>query len=110
MAEREQEPDVRQVIEALGVGAILTYKTDGMDDSEVRWVTPRELQDAARRLRDAVEGGQWEIFRVIEVYARHTSGVGSASDEFVRDLEDVEALARWAEGQGAPRMTLEVGW
>ena len=30
--------------------------------------------------------------------------------EFVQDLDDIEALANWAEEEGATRMTLEVTW
>jgi hypothetical protein len=32
------------------------------------------------------------------------------SAEFVQDLDDIEALAKWAEEEGAARMTLEANW
>jgi hypothetical protein len=34
----------------------------------------------------------------------------AATKEFIRDLGDIEAIADWAEEEGAERMTLEVNW
>lgn len=110
MAERESEPQTLEAIKALGAAAILTHTTDGMEESEVRWVTPRELREAAAKLREAVQVGQLETKVIIETYARNANGVDLAEKEFIRDLEDIEAITRWAEEEGATVMTLEVNW
>ena len=110
MAEREEEPEVLRIIRDLGAGAILTATTDGMDDSEVEWVTPRELREAARKLRRAVEAAVPEVQPVLESYAENANEIDPVEEEFVRDLEDVEQIARWAEEQGTSRMTLYVSW
>ncbi len=110
MAEREDEPDVLEAIRSLGAGAILTYKTDGMDDSDVDWVTPRDLRDAAQTLRDAIKEGRPGMDRILEVYARNANNVDPITEEFVQDLNDIEAIAAWAQEQGATQMTLEVNW
>ncbi len=110
IAEMSEEPNAIQVLDNLGVAPVLTYTTEGMDDSDVQWVAPRELQEAARRLREAVRRGGPDVDVLLEVYERNANGVDPLAEEFARDLEDVEAHAGWAEEQGASRMTLEVNW
>ncbi len=110
MAEREEDPRVRQVIMDLGAGAILTHLTDGMDEADVLWVAPEELADAARKLRGAVEARLPEAEPILESYAENANGIDPPEEEFAKDLEDVEGLARWAGELGAPRMTLHVSW
>jgi len=110
MAEREELPEVLEAVQRLGSEAILTYTTDGVDDEEVDWVSPAQLRDAARRLREAVRTGRPETKIILESYERNANGVDPLADEFMRDLEDIEALAIWAQQEGAGRMTLEVNW
>ena len=110
MAEREAGPRAKEAVLALGAGAILTHTTDGMANEEVSWVTPRELKDAAARLRAAVKAGLPGTDAILETYGRSANGVDPLLEEFTRDLEDVEALAEWAESEGAEKMTLEVNW
>jgi hypothetical protein len=110
MAERESEPDVMQTIAQLGADALLTVSTDGVDDSDVMWVTPKQLGVAARTLLDAVKEGRPDIDRVLEVYARNANGVEPIDEEFMRDLLDIEQIAHWAELEGADKMTLMVNW
>jgi len=110
MAEREADPRAKEAVLALGAGAILTHTTDGMTDEEVSWVTPQELRDAAARLRKAVKAGLPGTDVILETYQRSANGVDQLSEEFARDLEDVEALAVWAESEGAEKMTIEVNW
>jgi hypothetical protein len=45
MAELETETEVCDAIRKLKAEAILTYKTDGMDDEDVSWVSPQQLRD-----------------------------------------------------------------
>ena len=53
MAERLEHKDVLEMMKRLGVAALCTFKTDGVSDSQVDWVTPAELESAAMRLREA---------------------------------------------------------
>lgn len=110
MAEREDEPEVLNAIKRLGAEAILTFKTDGMEDEDVEWVSPRQLRDAARRLREAVKDQQPEAKAILETYERNANGIDTVAEEFVQDLDDIEAFVNWAEEQGAARMTLAVNW
>ena len=110
MAERENEPEVLQAIIDLGAGAILTVKSDGWEDDDVTWVTPQELLRAAQTLRHAVEHRHPAVGRILAVYARTANGVDPLVDEFLTDLADIEAIARWAEGEGTNRLTLYVSW
>ena len=109
MAEREDEPEVLNAIKALGAEAILTYTTDGMEDEDVEWVSPRQLRDAARRLREAIKDKRPEAKVILETYGRNANSIDPVEEEFVQDLDDIEAIANWAE-QGAERMTLAVNW
>jgi hypothetical protein len=110
MAERDGDPAVSDAIRRLNAEAILTVKTDGWEDDDVTWVSPGELRNAAVRLREAVRAGSPEIHVILASYERNANRVDPVSEEFVRDLEDIEALTRWAEAEGATKMTLEVNW
>jgi hypothetical protein len=110
MAEREDEPEVLNAIKRLGADAILTYTTDGMEDEDVEWVSPKRLRDAIRRLREAIKDKRPEAKIILEVYERNANGIDSLDKEFIQDLDDIEAIANWAEEKGAERMTLAVNW
>ena len=110
MAEREGEPLVLEAINQLNAGAILTCSTEGMEAENVRWVTPRQLCEAAARLRDAVRAGRPEATVILASYQRNANCLDPVAEEFIRDLDDIEAIAMWAEEEGAERMTLEAGW
>ena len=110
MAEREEVPAVSEALARLGAEALLTYKTDGVEDDEVDWVTPGRLREAALRLREAVRAGAPETAVILETYARGSNGVHPVVEEFVRDLDDIVATAEWAEREGAEVITLEVNW
>lgn len=110
MAERDGDPAVLDAIRRLQADAILTFKTDGWDDEDVTWVTPGELREAAARLRDAVRVGASEIRTILASYERNANRIDPVAEEFVRDLDDIDAMTRWAESEGATAMTLEVNW
>jgi hypothetical protein len=110
MAEREGEPAVYDAIKTLQAEAILTVKTDGWDDADVSWVSPQQLRDAATKLREAVRAGSPETGIILETYARHANRIDPVSEEFIRDLDDISAITRWAEEEGTTRMTLKVNW
>ena len=110
MAEREDDPLVLTAIRKLNAEAILTIKTDDWEDDDVSWVSPQLLRDAVARLHEAVQSGAPEAHTILASYARNANRIDPVPDEFIRDLADIEALALWAEAQGASRMTLEVNW
>jgi hypothetical protein len=110
MAEREDDPAVLQAVVDLGAGALLTVKTGGWEDDEVTWVTPAALAQAARTMRQAVERGHPAVAPILASYARNANGVYPIAEEFLIDLADIEAIAAWAERQGARVLTLHVGW
>jgi len=110
MAEREGEPEVIQAIKNLNAEAILTHTTDGMTDDEVQWVSPKQLRDAIKRVREAVQSDRPEAKIILETYERNANCIDPVAEEFIRDLDDVAAIANWAEEEGTDRMTLEVNW
>jgi hypothetical protein len=110
MAEREDEPEVLNAIRRLGAEAILTYTTEGMEDEDIEWVSPKQLRDSVRRLREAITDKRPEAKVILETYQRNANGIDPVDKEFIQDLDDVESIANWAEAEGAERMTLEVNW
>ena len=67
-------------------------------------------RDAVRRLREAIKDKRPEAKAILETYQRNANGIDSVEEEFIRDLDDIESIANWAEAEGAERMTLEVNW
>jgi hypothetical protein len=110
MAEREDDPAVIAAIRTLKVEAILTCKTDGWEDDDVTWVSPQQLREVVARLREAVQRDSPEARTILASYERNANRIQPIADEFLRDLQDIEALTRWADAQGAAHMTLEVNW
>jgi len=110
MAEREGDSAVSDAIRKLQAEAILTYKTDGMGDEDVSWVSPQQLRDAATKLREAVWAGSPETRIILETYERNANRIDPVSEEFIRDLNDIITITNWSEEEGATRMTLEVNW
>jgi hypothetical protein len=110
MAEREDDPPVLNAVASLKADAILTVKTDGWDDEDVAWVSPQQLRQAALALRVAVQTNAQEAVPILKSYERNANRVDPVASEFVRDLEDIVAMTKWAEARGAAKMTLEVNW
>jgi hypothetical protein len=110
MVEREYEPRAIEVIRKLNADAILTSTTNGVKDEDVEWVTPQELREAAQKLGEAIRAGLPETEIILETYKRAATWVESVKEEFLQDLEDIEAITLWAEKAGAVKMTLEVNW
>ena len=110
MAEREAEPEAKRALRRLGVDALLSQTTHGMKEHEVYWVSPQELAAAATALIQAVKSGDPETKIILETYGRNANHLDPLEEEFLRDLDDVKAIAKWAEQEGADKMTLEVNW
>jgi phosphoenolpyruvate synthase/pyruvate phosphate dikinase len=81
MAERENEPEVLEAIRKLNAAALLTHTTEGMTDEEVMWVSPSELRNAAKNLREAIQAGQPETKIILEIYERNANEVDPIADE-----------------------------
>jgi hypothetical protein len=110
MAVREEHPEVLAAMDRFRVGALRTLRTDGVEDSEVDWVTPKDLSRAALRLRELVLAGNPDTKRIVETYAIGANAVDPVAEEFAQDLSDIADMAEWAKRQGATRMTLDVNW
>ena len=110
MAEFENASATVEAIRKLDATAILTYKTDGLDDEDVEWVTPVALRTAAERIRDATTTGTPNGMQILKTYELGANNIDPLIDEFLVDLEDIIELTRWADSEGATRMTLDVNW
>ena len=110
MAELGEQTELSDTVIKLNAAAILTYKTDPMEDDEVEWVTPQQLRDAANRLREEVLSESAAARILLDTYERGANRLEETATEFIRDLDDIIAIANWSETEGATRMTLEVNW
>jgi hypothetical protein len=110
MAERIEHQDVLHAMKRLGVGALLTFTTAGVADSQIEWVTPSELEHAAVRLRELVLAGHPETGRILETYTYSANRVDPVSQEFAQDLVDIAEIARFAQRERVSQITLEVNW
>ena len=110
MAERYNHPDVLDTIKRLGVAALLSHITDGVDEDEVDWVSPDKLMKAAEKLRELVLAQDPRVKRIVETYAMSASGINPVHEEFAQDLADVRLIAKFSKEMGVPKMTLEVNW
>jgi hypothetical protein len=110
MAEREQHEDVLDAMRGLGVAALLTFKTEGVDDADVAWVTPDALERAADHLRALVLDEDPRTNRIVATYEVSANNLEPVRQELARDLQDVACVARFARQAGASVLTLEVGW
>lgn len=110
MAERDEDASALAAVRKLGAEAILTVKTDGWDDDDVTWVSPEALRNAAAKLRAAIESNTPEAAAILKSYESGARRSEPVAGQFTRDLDDVVAITRWAEQNGATRMTLEVNW
>jgi hypothetical protein len=110
MAERESDPAIRPALERLGATAIATFRTEGVEDDEVEWVSPDELARAAARLREAVLGKHPDTARILATYAVGANEVDPVDVELAQDLADIAAMCEWARAEGATRVTLDVNW
>lgn len=101
------DPDVERMLAGLSCSALLTFRVaDQADpDAGVLWVTPAELAAAAAALRASVLEDDDVARLCLDQYDDLPPEGANAREEFTRDLEDIAAIARWAEGQGARRMT-----
>jgi hypothetical protein len=110
MAELGEQTKLSETVKRLNAAAILTYKTDPMEDDEIDWVSPQQLRDAAMRLREEVLAGSAVALLILDTYEKSANRFEDIATEFIRDLDDIIAITIWSEAEGATRMTLEVNW
>src|SRR5437867_11206384 len=75
MAECYNQPDVLDALRRLGVGALLSHITDGVEEDEVDWVSPDELMKAADHLRELVLAQDPRVKRMVETYGLSANGM-----------------------------------
>jgi hypothetical protein len=110
MAEGLSDPEVIADLERAGVLALATMTTEGMSDEAVFWVSPADLRGAAARLCHLIDEGDPIAAAIMESYEVTANYGEDLAEHFKRDLRDVEALAVFAEAQGAQKMTLSVSY
>jgi hypothetical protein len=65
-----------------------------LEDEDVECVTPQQLRDAATKLRQAVSSGAPETRVILETNERGANRIDPVNEEFIRDLDDIVALAK----------------
>jgi hypothetical protein len=105
-----QSASAMQLLQQLGVAALLSHTTEGADADEIEWTTPDELERAANALRERVERNDPEVQPLLELYEADAPGQEEPSAEFARDLGDVAQIAGYARGLGASKVTLGYYW
>jgi hypothetical protein len=110
MAEGLQDPEVHEAMRRADVLALSTMTTDGVSDEEVYWVSPADLRKAAARLCSLIDAGDPDAAAIMESYEITANYGEDLAEHFKRDLRTAEALAAWAEAEGARKMTLYVGY
>ena len=79
-------------------------------DKLTRFITRMETKISDKRVCDLLSQAHPAAQRALQAYAIEANGVEAVEEEFVTDLQEVAALARWAKAEGASRMTLAVNW
>src|SRR5438309_7470754 len=87
----------------LGVSALLSHITDGVEEDEVDWVSPDKLMKAAEKLRELVLAQDPRVKRIVETYAMSASGIHPVHEEFAQDLADVRLIAKFSKEMGVPK-------
>lgn len=95
-------------MERLGLSTLLTFTTDGVDDDDVDWAEPKELESAALALAQLIKKRDPSIRELLDSYPDPPDG--TAVESLTNDLEDIVAMARYAHGLGITLMALELNW
>lgn len=107
---RASDAKLLQRLKNLGLAAILTFATSGVEDANVDWVNPNELEAAALRLRTLVMERSPDVEDVVTSYTVTAMDPSTARQDLAQDLADIAALASFAKAQGAHVMTLQINW
>lgn len=101
---------VRREFKKVGVSPLLTFKTEGVDDEHVDWVTPNELESSARKLIAVVKEDPKAVRVALQLYEKHGRPEPPVEVSFVCDIEDIIASADYARTLGQEKLTFEVNW
>jgi hypothetical protein len=110
LAELSDHPKAVSDIEKARAGALLSFKTEGIEDDDVAWVTPAELEKAALTLRKLVVKDDPSVRRLRKIYAENANEVHPVAKELAQDLADIAEFARWGRANGARKMTFDINW
>jgi hypothetical protein len=107
-----RDNDAVELVHRLGCDALLSFKTSGIEDPEVRWTTPRALAVAAFAVSAMVRRNAPETAYLVELYEMSwgLDGDIDAASALSIDLADIGRMAERAGSLGATRMTLDVNW
>lgn len=111
-----EKPNLAGLLEKLGGEVLLYHNTSNLPVNQIGWAKPEEFEKAAITIRDLVAAKDARVTPLIDVYRVEWNrligdGEGESTEEwFIRDLEDVVGIARYAQAQGARKMTLGYYW
>ena len=109
------KPQAISQLEELGLGLLLHFNTAGLTAEDIDWETPGDFERAALALRDLIAAKDPRVQLLIDVYRKEWNrivgeGQGQVEEWFGSDLEDIAGIARYAQAQGASKMTLGYYW
>ena len=105
---------LRRILKKRGGRALLTHITEGLEEDQVDWASPDELEAAAGKLIEAIRSGARGTDLLVKSYAEEAhfesfEGEGP-EDWLITELEDIQANARFAREQGVDQLTFEMNW
>jgi len=101
------DSDAKRLLGA-AADALLAIRADWLDRPPA-WVTPASLRTAATHLRDRLLRAEPDTRRLAALYEALGYG-GSPQEELAADLEDLVAMAAWAERQGITQVGIRVDY
>lgn len=105
-----EDTSIVRLLHRLGVGALLSVTSNGVEPGDIDWTTPDELERAANKLRELVQDDEPLVEVLVDLYEEEAAGEESPSVELARDLSDVAQIAGYARGLGAQKITLGYYW
>lgn len=110
LVEIVKDDDARATLRTTGCEALLTFKTDGVEDAHVTWVTPNDLFTATFLMSRMVAESDPETSYLVELYARGGSQFEDPRQALSVDLHDLSKIAAHVAKLGVKSMTVEVNW
>lgn len=110
IVEVESNRSLKSLMDQLDIRPLATHTTDGMNDRDVRWVSPQQLTDAAWTLIHLIENDDPRIAPLLKAYQKGANNIDPIPEELGRDLADLILRSKHALEGNIPRMTLYIGW
>lgn len=110
-----QAPKAEKALSKVDGAVLLSFNTTDLAPEDVDHAPPADFQRAALALRDLVMAKDARVRPVVDVYRKEWNRIvgkedGRTEEWFIRDLEDVAAIAQYADSKGAATMTLGYYW